>query len=56
MSDIFKPQIGSAQSTLGVQVAPSPSPISQAIGAGIAGFGIQKGLGNPFGNLFGSTQ
>ena len=56
MSDIFKPNIGSAQSTLGVQVAPSPSPISQAIGAGVAGFGIQKGLGgSPFGNLFGST-
>lgn len=55
MSDIFKPQIGSAQSTLGVQVAPSPSPISQAIGAGIAGFGVNKALGNPFGELFGSS-
>jgi len=55
MSDIFKPQIGSAQSTLGVQVAPSPSPISQAIGAGIAGFGVNKALGNPFGDLFGSS-
>ena len=55
MSDIFKPQIGSSQSTLGVQVAPSPSPISQAIGAGIAGFGITKAIGNPFGDLFGSS-
>ena len=55
MSDIFKPQIGSAQSTLGVQVAPSPSPISQAIGAGVAGFGVLGGKNNPFGNLFGST-
>ena len=56
MSDIFKPQIGSAQSTLGVQVAPSPSPLSQAIGAGIAGFGLNKALGNPFGDLFGSSK
>jgi hypothetical protein len=53
MSDIFKPNIGSAMSTLGTQVAPSPSPISQAIGAGIAGFGINKGFDNPFGRLFG---
>ena len=49
MSDIFKPSIGSASTTLGMQVAPSPSPMSQAIGAGIAGLGINKGLGNPFG-------
>jgi hypothetical protein len=55
MSDIFKPQIGSAQSTIGTQVAPSPSPLSQAIGAGIAGFGVNKALGNPFGDLFGSS-
>ncbi len=55
MSDIFKPQIGSAGSTLGTQVAPSPSPISQAIGAGIAGFGLNRSLGNPFGDLFGSS-
>ena len=52
LSDIFKPAIGSAQSTLGQQVAPSPSPFSQAIGAGIAGLGINKALGNPFGELF----
>jgi len=51
-SDIFKPQIGSASSTLGLAVAPTPSPVSQAIGAGIAGFGIQQQLGNPFGGLF----
>jgi len=56
MSDIFKPNIGSAMSTLGAQVAPSPSPISQAIGAGIAGFGVNKALGNPFGSLFGATS
>lgn len=56
MSDIFKPQIGSASSTIGTQVAPSPSPLSQAIGAGIAGFGINKALGNPFGNLFGGES
>lgn len=55
MSDIFKPQIGSASSTIGTQVAPSPSPLSQAIGAGIAGFGVTKALGNPFGELFGSS-
>ena len=51
-ADIFKPQIGSAGSTLGLNVAPSPSPFSQAIGAGIAGLGINKGLGNPLGPLF----
>jgi len=51
MSDIFKPSIGSAGTTLGTQVAPSPSPISQAIGAGIAGLGINKSLGNPFGKM-----
>ena len=55
MSDIFKPQIGSAQSTIGQAVAPSPSPISQAIGAGIAGFGLNRALDNPFGGLFGSS-
>jgi hypothetical protein len=51
MSDIFKPSIGSAGSTLGSQVAPSPSPWSQAIGAGIAGLGINQGLKNPFGAM-----
>ena len=52
ISDIFKPSIGSAQSTLGATVAPSPSPLSQAVGLGIAGLGLQTQLGNPFGNLF----
>ena len=55
MSDIFKPQIGSAGSTLGLNVAPAPSPLSQAIGLGIGAFGINKQLGNPLGNLFGSA-
>ena len=54
MSDIFKPQVGSAQSTLGVSVAPSPSPLSQAIGVGIGGLGLNKALDNPLGRLFGS--
>ena len=54
MSDIFKPSIGSAQTTLGTTVAPNASPLSQAIGAGIAGLGLNKALNNPFGNLFGS--
>ena len=53
-SDIFKPSIGSATSTLGTSVAPSPSPLSQAVGAGIAGLGVNKALDNPFGSLFGS--
>jgi hypothetical protein len=48
MSDIFKPAIGSAQTTLGLNVAPSPSPLSQAIGLGVAGLGLQQKLGNPF--------
>jgi len=52
ISDIFKPSIGSAQSTLGVTVAPSPSPLSQAVGLGIAGLGLQQQLGNPFSGLF----
>ena len=54
MSDIFKPQVGSAQSTLGVTVAPSPSPLSQAIGLGIAGLSANRALENPLGKLFGS--
>lgn len=56
LSDIFKPQIGSAQSTLGTQVAPSPSPLSQGIGAGLSLFGLNKALSNPLGDLFGSGQ
>ena len=55
MSDIFKPQIGSAGSTLGMNVAPAPSPLSQGIGAGMGVFGINQALGNPLGPLFGST-
>ena len=55
MSDIFKPQIGSAGSTLGLQVAPSPSNVSQAIGLGIGALGINKALGNPLGGLFGQS-
>ena len=54
MSDIFKPSIGSAQTTLGTTVAPNASPLSQAVGAGIAGLGLNKALSNPFGNLFGT--
>jgi hypothetical protein len=52
ISDIFKPSIGSGQSSFQTATAPSPSPWSQAIGAGIAGFGINKGLDNPFAALF----
>ena len=51
-SDIFKPAIGSAQTALGLNVAPSPSPFSQAIGLGIAGLGLQQQLGNPFTGAF----
>ena len=52
MSDIFKPSIGSAQTTLGLNVSPSPSPLSQAVGLGIAGLGLQQSLGNPFAGAF----
>ena len=52
MSDIFKPQIGSAASTLSTSTAPSPSGVSQAIGAGIAGLGLNRALDNPFGAVF----
>jgi hypothetical protein len=55
MSDIFKPQIGSAGSTLGMNVAPSPSPLSQAIGVGTGVFGFNRALGNPLGPLFGQS-
>ena len=54
-SDIFKPSIGSAGSTLTREVAPSPSPWSQALGAGMVGFGLQNKLGNPFSGLW-STE
>ena len=60
MGDIFKPSIGSAGSTLGVSTAPSQSPLSQGIGLGIAGLGVNQAYGNPlgavFGNLFGAGQ
>ena len=52
MSDIFKPSISSGASTIGVTTAPSPSPLSQAIGAGVGAFGLQRALGNPFGDIF----
>ena len=57
-SDIFKPNIGSAATTLGTNVAPSPSPLSQAIGAGTAVLGGIKAFGNPFESIFkpSSTQ
>ena len=53
MSDIFKPSIGSSQSTLGMTVAPTASPLSQAIGMGIGALGINNSLKNPMGELFG---
>ena len=53
MSDIFKPQIGSGMSTLTATTAPSPSFLSQAIGAGIAGLGLNQSLGNPLSGFFG---
>ena len=60
MGDIFKPSIGSAGSTLGVSTAPSQSQLSQGIGLGIAGLGVNQAYGNPlgavFGNLFGAGQ
>jgi hypothetical protein len=54
MSDIFKPSIASASSTLGAATAPTTSPIAQALGFGIAGLGASRALGNPFGSLFGA--
>ena len=53
MSDVFKPQIGSATSTSAISPdAPPPSAMSQAIGLGITGLGINKALDNPFGSIF----
>ena len=54
-SDIFKPNIGSASSSIGMNVAPSPSPFSQFMGAGITGLGINKALGDPFGIMPAAT-
>lgn len=55
VSDIFKPSIGSAGSTLGYAQAPSPSPMSQALGMGIAAYGLQNKMGNPLGDIFKSS-
>ncbi len=54
MSDILKPTIGTAQSTLSAATAPNPSGFSQLVGAGIAGLGLNQALGNPLGSVFGS--
>ena len=51
ISDIFKPSISSGASTIGVTTAPSPSPLSQAIGVGVGALGLNKALGNPFGDI-----
>ena len=51
ISDIFKPSISSGASTIGVTTAPSPSPLSQAIGVGVGALGLNKALDNPFGNI-----
>ncbi len=53
-SDILKPTIGTAQSTIGQTTAPSPSMLSQLVGAGITGLGVAKYL-SPGGNLFGGA-
>jgi hypothetical protein len=56
-SDILKPTIGSAQSTLAQATAPTPSVWSQLIGAGVGALGINKAIGNPLGigSLFGKS-
>ena len=51
ISDIFKPSISSGASTIGVTTAPSPSPLSQAIGVGVGALGLNKALDNPFGKF-----
>jgi len=56
VSDIFKPSIGSASTTLGTNVAPSASPLSQAIGLGIGALGLNRALDNPLGGLFGNRK
>ena len=54
MSDIIKPTIGSASSTLAATTAPSPSGLSQLIGGGIGLLGLNKAIGgNSLGSLFG---
>ena len=52
MSDILKPNIGSTTSSWGSKFEPSASPLSQAIGAGIGMYGINRGMNNPFANWF----
>ena len=53
LSDQFKPAIGSSTSSQTLAPDdPPPSVWSQAIGAGIAGLGVNKALGNPFGEMF----
>jgi len=54
-SDILKPTIGTAQSTIGQTTAPSPSMLSQLVGGGITGLGVAKYL-SPGGSLFGAPQ
>jgi hypothetical protein len=49
MSNIFKPNINSGTSQFGVNTAPSPSGLSEAISAGVGAFGLNKAFGNPFG-------
>ena len=53
MSDIFKPQIGSGQSTLAATTAPQPGGLANLISAGIAGLGVNQLVGNPLGSFFG---
>jgi hypothetical protein len=53
-SDILKPTVGTAASTIGMSTAPSPSMLSQLVGAGITGLGVAKYL-SPGGNLFGGA-
>ena len=55
-ADVFKPSIGSAGSTLGQNVAPSPSPLSQYVSLGIGALGLNKALNNPIGRLFGTQD
>ena len=55
MSDILKPTIGSATSTLATTTAPSPSGLSQLVGGGLGALSLNKAIGgNPLGSLFGA--
>ena len=53
MSDILKPTIGSASSSLTAATAPSPSGMSQLVGAGVGALGLNQAIGNPLGGMFG---